>query len=114
MTTSSEWDRFCDAIDEVLAAGEATSRAEAGALVRRRHPELAGVRAPQPQVQSQRGTSVGSAEAQLDALARQLQRERRCTYAEGFCAALNSEPRLYLEYLHQQRDRLAAQAARRD
>jgi hypothetical protein len=57
-------------------------------------------------------TGSGSAETQLDALAKRIAAERRCTYAQAYVAALNADASLYLQYLQEHQAKLDAGARR--
>lgn len=52
----------------------------------------------------------GSAEAQLNAMAKRIAGERRVPFAQAYVAALNENPTLYVQYL---REHEAALGARR-
>ena len=54
----------------------------------------------------------GSAEAQLNALAKRIAAERRVTFAQAYVQALNGDPHLYLAYLKEQEAKLAPGARR--
>lgn len=82
------------------------SRADAERAVRRRYPQFA------PAPASSGSASGENAEAQLDALAKRIAAERRCTVAQGYVAALNENPELYPAYLKQKRAEIEAASRR--
>jgi hypothetical protein len=113
MNGQNSWDDWCDAIDKVIAETGIQSRADAAEIARRRYPHLACVKAPGSAGATGGRTSPPAAaqnpEAELDRLARQHQREHPgSTYAQAFCAILNSDPRLYVDYLRQKAREVAA------
>jgi hypothetical protein len=117
MNEQNSWDEYCDHIDALVATGQYASRYNAGLEVKRRYPHLAKVQPPgigSAQVGLVRAGAAGSssAEAQLDALAKRIAAERRCTYAQAYVAALNADASLYLRYLQEHEAKLDAGARR--
>ena len=116
MNEQNSWDEYCDHIDALVATGQYASRYDAGLEVKRRYPHLAKVQPPG--IGSAQGGAVragvgaGSAEAQLDSMARRIAAERRCTYAQAYVAALNADASLYLRYLQEHEAKLDAGARR--
>ena len=102
------WDRWTDAIDQIIAETGNPSRADAAAIARQRHPQLAAaVHGKAPgytglQMQASgpaRGS--GSAEAQLNALAKQIVASKHIAFAQAYVEALNANPALYVAYLRE-------------
>ncbi len=103
MNGQNSFDRV---VRECMAA-TGLSRAEAERAVHRRYPGLSPAT-------SQTGAAAGSgsAEAQLNALAKKIAAERRITFAQAYVEALNGDPHLYLAYLKEQEAKLATGALR--
>lgn len=105
-----QWDEFVETIDTVMAESGIRSRMDAADEVRRRYPHLRN--AKYPGKPGMMGTSSsggrptgtpmgGSAEAQLNVLAKQMAVERRCTLAQAYVEVLKANPNLYIAYLKQ-------------
>ena len=111
MNVQSRFDQWCDAIDQVMRETGTRSRMDAAEFARRRYPHLANAR-PDESSPSYSGAANtgGTAEAQLDALARDLSRQMHITFAKAYVQVLNSNPALYVAYL---REHEAALGARR-
>jgi hypothetical protein len=99
----SDWDKLCDATDELMATGRYPGRYEAMLEAQRQNPHLdrtpPGMKSLRPTVA--RPVPNGNAEAELDRQARQMEREDRITYAEAYRRVLIANPRLYTAYLDQ-------------
>jgi len=99
MTMQSDWDTLCDHTDELMATGHYGGRYEAMREAQRRNPHLDPT---PPGMQPMRPTTTrpmagASAEAQLDAAARQIAADRRISFARAYVEALT--PQLYQQYL---------------
>jgi hypothetical protein len=80
---------------------EGMTRIQAERAVVRKYPAFA------PSTEA--GTSAGgSAEAQLNALAKRIASERRIPFAQAYVAALNENPALYVAYLREHETKLGA------
>lgn len=112
MNGQNSWEEYCDHIDALVATGQYASRYDAGVEVKRRYPHLAKIQPPgmgSGQVGVASATAGGgSAEQQLNALAKRIAGERRCTFAQAYVEALNSNPALYLQYLKEHEAALGA------
>jgi hypothetical protein len=106
-------DEFYDLVDQYVASGRYGGRPEAADAVRRAHPDLCPPqRSKNTMTTISSSSSGGSAEAQLNALAKRIAAERRVTFAQAYVEALNSDPHLYVAYLKEQEAKLAAGARR--
>ena len=114
MNGQNNWDELVERMDEVIASGEVMSRADARELVKRRHPHLADAEYPgsigrtSSQIRSGGFAGSGSAEQQLDALAKRIAAEQRITFAQAYVEALNANPALYVAYLREHEAALGA------
>ena len=98
----SDWDTLCDHTDALLATGRYPSRHEAMLEAQRQNPHLDPTPpGMQPMKPTAHPPATSNAEAELDRLARQIEREDRIPYAAAYQRALQANPRLYKAYLHQ-------------
>ncbi len=100
-------DEYYDLVDQYVASGRYGGRPESADAVRRARPDLCpNPRSRNPMTTIYAGVG-GSAEAQLNALAKKIVAERRVTFAQAYVEALNGDPHLYLADLKEQEARLA-------
>ncbi len=105
-------DEFYDLVDQYVASGRYGGRPEAAAAVRRDRPDLCPNTRSRNSMTAISSIAGGSAESQLNALAKRIAVERRVTFAQAYVEALNGDPHLYLAYLKEHEARLAARARR--
>jgi hypothetical protein len=117
MNAQQQWDEFVETIDVVMAETGIRSRMDAADEVRRRYPHLRDAKYPGKPGMTMTTSAGGqhatasaasgrSAESELDARAKQIAAERRCTFAQAYVEALNSDPTLYLRYLKEQQAKI--------
>lgn len=104
-------DEFYDLVDQYVASGRYGGRPEAADAVRRARPDLCP-RSKNTMTTISSSSVGGSAEAQLNAMAKKIAAERRVTFAQAYVDALNGDPHLYLAYLKEQEAKLAPGARR--
>ncbi|MFB3826481.1 MAG: hypothetical protein ACE15B_06910 [Bryobacteraceae bacterium] len=94
-------DEFYTLVDQYV--GRYGGRPEAADAVRRARPDLRPAPATRnvPSPGPHAAIMTGSAERQLDALARRIAAERRITYAQAYVEALHAQPALYAQYLNE-------------
>jgi hypothetical protein len=105
-------DEFYDLVDQYVASGRYGGRPEAADAVRRARPDLCPTQRSKNTMTTISSSAGGSAEAQLNALAKKIAAERRVTFAQAYVEALNGDPHLYLAYLKEQEAKLAPGARR--
>jgi hypothetical protein len=106
-------DEFYDLVDQYVASGRYGGRPEAADAVRRARPDLCPAqRSKNTMTTLSSSIAGGSAESQLNALAKKIAAERRVTFAQAYVEALNGDPHLYLAYLKEQEAKIAPGARR--
>ena len=94
-------EEFYSKVDELMASGRFGSRSEAAAEARRLRPDLvAGPTAGASPAAPGSARTTGNAGAELDRLARAIQREQSgLSYAQAYSAAVKQNASLYVQYL---------------
>jgi hypothetical protein len=94
MNDQSRFDQWCDAIDQVMRETGTRSRMDAAEIARRRYPHLANARPDESASRYSGAASTGgTAEAQLNVLARELSRQMHIPFAQAYAVMFSASGR---------------------